>query len=259
VPSPRPEEPADGKAAETDVAALTLLRPAAGPRRLPVVVLDAGHGGVDPGAVAVTGAFEKDIVLEMARQLGAMIEATGRYKVTLTREDDSFIRLRERIARARELGGQVFISLHADSLDVAEQRGASVYTLSETASDEEAAKLAGKENRADILSGTDLSQHDEAVATILLDLAQRDTNNRSIAFADMLAEELQKVSPLLKKHRRFAGFAVLKSPDMPSVLLELGYLSNRVDARNLTRSSYRVRLARAIVRALDRFFSDHRS
>ncbi|MEK0081936.1 N-acetylmuramoyl-L-alanine amidase [Benzoatithermus flavus] len=245
VPSPRP----DGAAPKA----------AAVRKAVPVVVLDPGHGGVDPGAIAVTGKYEKDIVLAMARQLAKVIESTGRYRVAFTRDDDTFIRLRDRIARARELGGQIFISLHADSLDAAEQRGASVYTLSETASDEEAARLASKENRADILSSTDLSQHDAAVATILLDLAQRDTNNRSIAFADILAEELAKVSPLLRKHRRFAGFAVLKSPDMPSVLLELGYLSNPVDARNLTRSAYRVQVARAVVRALDRFFSDHRS
>lgn len=251
VPVPRPSIDEQGGEAAAQAPAP--------PRALPVVVLDPGHGGIDPGATAVNGKYEKDIVLEMARQLERSIEATGRYRVALTREGDTFIRLRDRIARARELGGHIFISLHADSLDVAEQRGASVYTLSETASDEEAAKLAGKENRADILAGTDLSQHDAAVATILLDLAQRDTNNRSIAFADTLAGELAKVSPLLRKHRRFAGFAVLKSPDMPSVLLELGYLSNPVDARNLSRSSYRDRLSRAVVRALDRFFSDYRS
>jgi N-acetylmuramoyl-L-alanine amidase len=258
VPSPRPE-PATAAGAAAALDGRPVPRAAPARRALPVIVIDPGHGGIDPGAIAVNGKYEKDIVLEMARQLGRLIESTGRYRVAFTREGDTFIRLRDRIARARELGGELFISLHADSLDLADHRGASVYTLSETASDEEAARLASKENRADILVGTDLSQHDAAVATILLDLAQRETSNRSIAFADMLADELAKVSPLLRKHRRFAGFAVLKSPDMPSVLLELGYLSNPVDARNLTRSGYRVRLARSIVRALDRFFPDDRT
>ncbi|HEX6014351.1 MAG TPA: N-acetylmuramoyl-L-alanine amidase [Geminicoccaceae bacterium] len=226
---------------------------------LPVIVIDPGHGGVDPGAVAINGVYEKDIVLKMARELRAQIERSGKYRVALTRDGDVFIRLRDRIARARELGGQAFISLHADSLRVADQRGASVYTLSQTASDEEAARLAAKENKADILAAADLSQHDATVATILIDLAQRDTNNKSIAFADVLAEELAGVTPLVRRHRRFAGFAVLKSPDIPSVLLELGYLSNPDDARNLARPNYRAKLGQAIVRSLDRHFGMPRS
>jgi N-acetylmuramoyl-L-alanine amidase len=228
------------------------------PKQLPVIVLDPGHGGIDPGAIAVSGAYEKDLVLEMARELRDLIERSGNYRVALTRDGDAFIRLRDRIAKARELGGQVFISLHADSLKISDQRGASVYTLSETASDEEAARLASKENRADILAGTDLSRHDQVVATILLDLAQRDTNNKSIAFADLLAEEMAKVSPLVRKHRRFGGFAVLKSPDIPSVLLELGYLSNARDARNLAQQDYRAKLGHAVLSALDRYFATPR-
>lgn len=245
LPSPRP-------GVEEDAA-----KPAAAPalQDRPVIVIDPGHGGVDPGAVAVDGSFEKSLVLEMALDLRRLIEETGRYRVALTRERDIFISLPNRITRTRELGGQVFISLHADSLRIAEQRGASVYTLSETASDAEAARLANQENKAEILAGTDLSQHDVVVATILLDLAQRDTNNRSITFADLLAEEMATVATMLRKHRRFAGFAVLKSPDIPSVLLELGYLSNPDDARNLAQPDYRARLSRAIVRALDRFFA----
>lgn len=234
--------------------------PAARPEaELPVIVIDPGHGGVDPGAIAVNRTFEKNIVLEMGLDLRRLIEATGRYQVALTRDSDVFIPLRDRISLARELHGQVFISIHADSIRSADQRGASVYTLSETASDAEAERLASSENKADILAGTDLSQHDAMVATILLDLAQRDTNNRSITFADLLAEELEAVTPMLRKHRRFAGFAVLKSPDIPSVLLELGYLSNADDARNLAQADYRAKLSKAIVRALDRFFALPRS
>ena len=231
--------------------------PAAAPRHrgLPVVVLDPGHGGVDPGATSVDGVYEKDLVLEMARELRTLIERSGRYRVVLTRDGDEFIRLRDRIAAARKLGGAVFISIHADSLRLSEQRGASIYTLSEKASDEEAAKFAALENKADVLTGADLSQHDAVVATILIDLAQRDTNNRSIAFADIMAEELARVTALVKRHRRFAGFAVLKSPDVPSVLLELGYLSNPDDARNLAQPDYRAKLGQAIVRSLDQYFA----
>ena len=195
----------------------------------------------------------------MAKELRSLIERSGRYRVVLTRDDDEFIRLRDRIAFARKLGGQIFISIHADSLRYTEQRGASIYTLSEQASDAEAASLAAVENKADILTGADLSQHDAVVATILIDLAQRDTNNKSIAFADLMSEQLAKVSPLVKRHRRFAGFAVLKSPDIPSVLLELGYLSNPEDARNLAQPNYRAKLGQAIVRTLDQYFAVPRS
>lgn len=229
------------------------------PLELPVVVIDPGHGGVDPGAIGVNGLPEKDLVLDMGRELRTVLERSGRYRVALTRDEDIFIRLRERITKAREAGGQLFISLHADSLNISDQRGASVYTLSETASDAEAARLAGQENKADILAGADLSHHDAVVATILIDLAQRDTNNKSISFADFLAEELAEVTKLVRRHRRFAGFAVLKSPDMPSVLLELGYLSNPEDARNLARPDYRAKLGEAILRSLDRYFAAAKS
>jgi N-acetylmuramoyl-L-alanine amidase len=227
--------------------------------RLPVVVLDPGHGGADPGAIGIDGAYEKDLVLEMAKELRELIERSGKYRVALTRDGDEFIQLRDRIAKGRELGGQIFISIHADSLRAGEQRGASIYTISEMASDTEAAQLASQENKADILAGADLSRHDAVVTSILINLAQRDTNNKSIAFADIMAEELAGVTALVRKHRRFAGFAVLKSPDVPSVLLELGYLSNPDDARNLAQPDYRAKLGQAIVRSLDRYFVVPRS
>lgn len=260
APTPAPRPPAADEAAGASRAAAGEGIPPPVPRpEPPVIVIDPGHGGIDPGAVAVNGALEKDIVLEVALELRRLIEENGRYRVALTRDRDMFISLRDRITKARELKGRVFISLHADSLRLAELKGASVYTLSETASDAEAARLASQENKADILAGTDLSRHDMVVATILLDLAQRDTNNRSIAFADLLAEELSAVAPMVRRHRRFAGFAVLKSPDIPSVLLELGYLSNPEDAENLAQPDYRAKLSKAIVRALDRFFAEPRT
>ncbi len=233
--------------------------PDAGPRRLPVVVIDPGHGGVDPGTVGVGGVLEKAVVLEAALALRDALERTGRYRVALTRDGDTFLRLRERVARAREVEGDVFVSLHADSWSAPNQRGASVYTLSATASDEEAGRLASKENKSDILAGTDLSHHDPVVASILIDLAQRDTSNRSIGLADLVAEELADAAPAVPRGRRFAGFAVLKSPDVPSVLLELGYLSNPEEAHNLSQPAYRAGLAAAVLRALDRYFARNRS
>jgi len=166
--------------------------------------------------------------------------------------------LRERIAIARRLGADLFLSLHADSIDDRRVRGASVYTLSEQASDAEAERLAHKENRVDVLAGVDLSVQDEIVAGILIDLARRDTNNKSIIFAETLIEEIDDVAELLRRTRRYAGFAVLKAPDTPSVLLELGYLSNPRDAARLSDPRYRERLARSIARAIDRYFDNLR-
>ena len=233
--------------------------PQIAPRQPPVIVIDAGHGGSDPGAIGVNGTFEKALTLAMAKELRRTLEASGRYRVTLTRDDDVFIPLRERIRLAREANGHLFISLHADALAHGMARGASVYTLSETASDAEAALLASKENKAEIIIGADLRNHDPIVTSILIDLAQRDTNNKSIEFADLLSAELAKVTPLLRKHRRFAGFAVLKSPDMPSVLVELGYISNSDDAANLDDAAFRAKLAQAALSAVDRYFADIKS
>jgi N-acetylmuramoyl-L-alanine amidase len=264
VPRPDAPVPASRPAAVAEAASRQFdgrVRSSAGAsgHELPVVVLDPGHGGSDPGAISVNDLYEKNIVLEMARELEKLIERSGRYRVALTRDGDEYVPLHDRIDKARRLGGDVFISLHADSLRLADMRGASIYTLSEKASDQEAAKFAAQENKVDILADTDLSQHDAVVATILIDLAQRDTNNRSIALADALAEELSRVTALVKRHRRSAGFAVLKSPEVPSVLLELGYLSNPDDARNLAQPDYRAKLGQAIVRSLDRYFGVPRS
>jgi N-acetylmuramoyl-L-alanine amidase len=225
----------------------------------PVIVLDAGHGGIDPGTIGVGGIREKDVTLAMARELRAQLEATGRYRVVMTRDADIFIPLNERVRIGREARGELFLSLHADSLGDGERRGASVYTLSDVASDAEAARLAARENRADILAGTDLTGQDPLVAGILLDLAFRDTTNRAVLYADGLVQELGGVTELLRNHRRFAGFVVLKSPSVPSVLIELGFLSNPADARNLADPDHRRRLAAAIVRSVDRYMSAARA
>lgn len=221
----------------------------------PVVVIDAGHGGVDPGAIGVTGATEKEITLAMARELKRQLEETGRYRAVLTRDSDIFIRLRDRVNIAREAGADLFISLHADSHGSRDLRGASVYTLSETASDAEAAALATKENKADLIAGIDLSSENEIVTNILIDLAQRETKNLSAHFAAMLVNELERETRLLRNTHRFAGFAVLKAPDVPSVLVELGYLSNPKDEAQLRSAAHRAKLAGSLARAIDRYFS----
>ncbi|MGE5537230.1 MAG: N-acetylmuramoyl-L-alanine amidase [Gemmatimonas sp.] len=226
-------------------------------RRL--IVVDAGHGGVDPGTIGVSGTHEKMVTLAAARELKAVLEASGRYRVLLTRDDDTFIRLRERVARARGAGAELFISLHADSIGDRSHRGASVYTLSEVASDKEAEALAAKENKADLIGGLDLSNESPEVANILLDLAQRETMNYSARFATGLVAELDKAAKVNVNPHRYAGFAVLKSPDVPSVLIEMGYLSNLQDERALRDPRQRKRMAEAILHACDRFFAEKRS
>lgn len=220
-----------------------------------VVVLDPGHGGVDPGATSPNGMLEKHLTLRMAREVKRQLEASGRYHVVLTRDRDVFLRLRHRVEVARRVGGDLFISLHADTIRNRRVRGLSIYTLSETASDKEAEALAARENKADIIAGIDLSNENPDVMTILIDLAQRETMNLSAHFAEFLIEELRREVKVLRKGHRFAGFAVLKAPDVPSALVELGYLSNRAEEKQLRDPAYRARLARAVVRAVDRYFS----
>lgn len=240
------------------VRPIPLARP---PRRSDskrVVVIDPGHGGIDPGTTGVTGQLEKRITLAVAKEVARQLRATGRYRVVLTRERDEFIRLRDRVARARAAGGDLFISLHADSIENGAIRGASVYTLSRTSSDAQAAALAAKENRADLIAGLDLDGESDEVATILIDLAQRETMNLSAGFANLLVPQIREVGRILRDGHRFAGFAVLKAPDVPSVLVEMGYLSNRRDERQLASPAFQVKIAGAIVRGTDRYFAELR-
>lgn len=236
------------------VAAPLPLRDPEVRKEKPVVIIDAGHGGVDPGTHGRSGVYEKNITLAMARTLGKKLRRTGRYKVVLTRDRDIFLRLRERVARGRKAGGDLFISLHADSIKNPRVRGLSVYTLSEKASDKEAAQLADKENKADLIAGLDLSAESPEVTNILIDLAQRESMNQSARFATGLVGALRREVNLLRRTHRFAGFAVLKAPDIPSVLVELGFLSNRQDESNLRRKAYRGQLANAILRGIDVYF-----
>lgn len=232
---------------------------AAEPDEPPMIVIDAGHGGIDPGALGVSGVYEKQITLEVARALRDMLEATGRYQVRLTRDGDSFVQLRDRIAIARAADADLFLSLHADAHQTTDLRGASVYTLSENASDEEAAALAAKENKADLIAGVDLSSESQVVTGILIDLAQRETKNHSVQFARLLIDAIGGEAHLLRNTHRFAGFAVLKAPDVPSVLIELGYLSNVEDEALLRSSEYQAKLGRAIVEAIDAYFESNQT
>lgn len=227
-----------------------------GVQRRRVIVIDPGHGGIDPGAIARGRRIqEKQITLSMGRQLRDELNKRGRYQVVMTRDRDIFVRLRERIAMARAAGADLFISLHADSIRNRKIRGASVYTLSETASDREAADLAVKENKSDLIAGIDLTGETAEVTNILIDLAQRETMNHSATFARILVEEMRRSTRFLRKSHRFAGFAVLKAPDVPSVLVEMGYLSNAQDIKQLIDRAYRAKLAAAIADAVDTYFA----
>ncbi|GAA0632774.1 MULTISPECIES: N-acetylmuramoyl-L-alanine amidase [Thalassospira] len=224
----------------------------------PLIAIDAGHGGVDPGAIGVGNVYEKDLTLAAARQLAETLTASGRYRVLLTRDKDVFLKLRQRVDIARKAGADLFISLHADSIGNPKHRGASVYTLSENASDKEAAALASKENKADVIAGIDLSDENTLVQSILIDLAQRETMNLSATLAANMVSQLAQSIELQRRTHRFAGFAVLKAPDIPSALFEMGYLSNATDAKLLQSPAHRKKIADAVLRAIDIYFEKHK-
>ena len=223
-------------------------------RGKPLIVIDPGHGGIDPGAIG-SSVNEKQLTLAVAKALKKELEDTGKFRVLLTRSRDVYIPLRERFGLAREKGADLFISLHADSHNDPLTRGASVYTLSEKASDAESAALAAKENKSDIIAGVDLSKQSNVVSNILIDLAQRDTKNMSTRFASLLVRELKDQTMLLGNTHRFAGFAVLKAPDVPSVLIEMGYISSSKDEALLSSSGHQKKLARAVRQAVENYFS----
>ena len=222
----------------------------------PIIVLDPGHGGIDNGAVAGNGAMEKDIVLEFSTALRDQLERSGKYRVVMTRTDDTFIPLVDRVRMARIRQAALFVSIHADAIGKGEgeAQGATIYTLSETASDAEAGRLAETENRADVIAGIDMSHEPGDVADILIDLAQRETRNFSSHFARIVVGEFKSTTRLHKQPLKSAGFRVLKAPDVPSVLLELGYASNRSDLKLLTSDAWRHRAGDALVTAVDGFF-----
>jgi len=240
--------------AKQDIPPPPTARPAPVQDHRKVVVLDPGHGGVDPGALGDGKIYEKELVLKTAFALKKELEDKG-YRVVLTRDKDVYIKLRDRIAIARRADADLFVSLHADSIGDRSLRGLSVYTLSETASDQEAAALAAAENKSDIIAGMDFSREQPEVTDILIDLAQRRTMNLSARMAGAVVDEMGNRIRLLNRPHRFAGFAVLKAPDVPSVLIELGFLSNKHDRRMLHEAGQRQKLASGLAASIDRYFT----
>ena len=218
------------------------------------IVIDPGHGGVDPGAIGLQGSYEKKIVLMAAKSIEKILVKSGRYEVILTRKSDRFIPLRKRVAIARRAQADLFISLHADSIKNGAVRGATVYTLSENASDREAAQLAERENKSDLIAGIDLNTESQEVTDILIDLVQRETMNQSAVFAGAVVKEITKKIKTHRRPHKFAGFAVLKALDIPSILLEMGYLSNFEDETLLNTARFQQKLGLAILIGLDRYF-----
>lgn len=222
----------------------------------PLVVIDAGHGGVDPGAISpVDGRREKDVTLRIAKAIRDDLLRSGRVRVALTREDDRFLVLQERYGIARKLKANLFISIHCDSVGQGNATGASVYTLSEVASDKESAKLAARENKADIIAGVNLADTTSDVSSILIDLTQRETMNSSASFARLLGREAQPLIPTKANFHRMASLMVLKAPDMPSILFETGYLSNPSDAAFIDSPDGRRRIAQSVRQAVEVHFA----
>ncbi len=221
----------------------------------PLVVIDAGHGGVDPGAInPAAGLREKDVTLKIAKAIRDDLLASGRVRVALTRDDDRYLVLRERYGIARRLHGDLFISIHCDSVGTPDATGASVYTLSEVASDKEAARLAARENKADVIAGVDLDSNSD-VSSILIDLTQRETMNASAGFARLLGREAKPLIPVKAAFHRMASLMVLKAPDMPSILFETGYISNPADAAFLDSRNGRERIAESVRHAVEIHFA----
>jgi N-acetylmuramoyl-L-alanine amidase len=231
--------------------------PNAAPDSRPVVVIDPGHGGVDNGTQSGGDVPEKDVVLAFGITLRDRLERTGKYRVVMTRSDDTFIPLDDRVRIARNQSAALFVSIHADALPRGEgdAQGATIYTLSDKASDAEAERLADAENRADAIAGINLTDEPSDVADILIDLVRRETRTFSNRFARLLMNDMRPTVLLHKRPLKSAGFRVLKAPDVPSVLVELGYTSNKRDMENLTSDTWRSRTVEAMARAVDSFLA----
>ena len=219
-----------------------------------IIVFDPGHGGRDSGAIGVGGIREKKITLSFAKRIKNKLKDNKKFNIILTRNNDKYLKLRQRVEYARKMKADLFISLHADYHMNKSVSGVSIYTLSEKASDKEAEALAKRENKEDLIEGLDLSAESKEVANILIDLTQRETMNQASYFVNFLIKELKKRTKLLQRTHRFAGFAVLKAPDIPSVLLEMGYMSNKKDSKLLMDKNYQEKLIDGIIIAMDKYF-----
>jgi N-acetylmuramoyl-L-alanine amidase len=224
-------------------------------RPVPLVMLDPGHGGKDPGAIGISGTYEKQVALAAALELKRQLEAGGRYRVELTRTKDVFIPLDGRVEYAQRRGASLFVSMHADALSDHTVRGASVYTLAQTASDAQTAALARKENSADRFIGRQWQAASPEVSHILASLVRQETRVGSVRIARNLVGSLDQDLPMLQNPDRHAGFVVLKAADIPSVLVEMGFMSNPRDEAALRRADHRKLVAQAMHRAVDGFFA----
>lgn len=249
----------DAAASDSSVEEYDIAKPKG--RDKPVVIIDPGHGGIDPGAIGTTKLLEKNIALAVAHRLRAVLAQSGRYNVVMTRSTDVFVSLDKRLKVSRAEGADLFVSLHADSIEAGELaqniRGATVYTLSERASDEQARLMAEKENASDILAGIGTAEGDsgDQVRNILIDLLKRETANFSAEFSNMLAGRLGKTISLSREAQRSASFKVLKQTSCPSVLIELGYMSNAEDERLMTTPQWQSKVAAALAASIDSFFA----
>ncbi len=249
IPIPRPKPGTEPAAANQAPA-----KPARQDGRR-LIVIDPGHGGIDPGAIGHKKTREKDVVLAFGLKLRDVLKRTGEFDVIMTRTGDRFLSLKDRVRVARDNEADLFIAIHADTVRGQEARGATIYTLSEKASDAEAEALAHKENRADIIGGIDLDTESEEVTDILIDLVQRESKNHALFFAKKAVTEMKAVIRFTGKPMRSAGFMVLKAPDVPSVLVELGYLSSKHDEALLTSVEWRDRVAGAMAKAVKKYFA----
>jgi N-acetylmuramoyl-L-alanine amidase len=241
-------------------ASLPMIMPAAKPSPANtdgkrVIVIDPGHGGIDPGASSASGTREKDIVFAFAQKLQAKLQIFGTFDVQLTRTQDRFMSLNDRVAFTRRAKADLFIAIHADTVRGKTANGTTIYTLSETASDEEAEALALKENRVDAIGGVDLSEQIGEVADVLIELVQRESKNHANLFSRKALTELEGITTMTGKPLRSAGFVVLKAPDVPSVLIELGYLSSKDDEKKLKDEAWRDKMASALTAAINNHFA----
>jgi N-acetylmuramoyl-L-alanine amidase len=243
---------------EAATATITPVSQPAAPVAKPtkkIIVIDPGHGGIDPGASSPNKTREKDVVLAYGLALRDTLEKSGHYKVVMTRNDDRFVRLEDRVKIARDNQADLFIAIHADTVKGQEARGTTVYTVSDKATDAEAEELAQKENRADIIAGLDLGTANKEVADILINLAQRESKNQAMYFSKKAVKEIQGVTEMTGKPIRSAAFVVLKAPDVPSVLIELGYLSSKHDEALLLSPEWHAKMAKAMATAIDKYFA----
>lgn len=225
----------------------------------PLVVIDAGHGGHDPGASGQNGEREKDLTLMLARSVRDALVASGRVRVALTRDTDRFLVLDERADIARRLNADLFISVHADAASVAEAQGATIYTLSDQASDAVAEAFAARENRADAINGITLADKGQAVSSILIDLARREMRGNSQRFGELVVREGTGVIAFHAQPQRKAAFIVLKSLDLPSALIEAGYISNPEDAQAMRDKTWRKSFSKSLARAIEIFLAERQA